>query len=138
MAIIEKAMGVRYERQGLIHSNIANMETPGYLTQDFSFEKVMGAAMNNGSLSQTNAKHMELDPIAVGKSREFYKEERPVDLDEEMMKLSENQLMYEIATKLMMKKFDGLKYAIDEGGKEWILKRHLKLAVQALRLNAPG
>ncbi len=117
MAVIEKAMGVRYERQGLIQSNIANMETPGYLSQDFSFEKVMDSAITAGTLSKTNSKHMELDPIAVGKSREFYKEERPVDLDEEMMKLSENQLMYEIAAKLMAKKFDGIKYAIDEGGK---------------------
>lgn len=117
MAVIEKAMGVRYERQGLIQSNVANMETPGYLTQDFSFAKVMESTVQNGTLSKTNPRHMELDPIAVGKSREFYKEERPVDLDEEMMKLSENQLMYEIAAKLMAKKFDGLKYAIDEGGK---------------------
>ena len=58
-----------------------------------------------------------LDPVELSKSREFYKEKRPVDLDEEMMKLSENQLMYEIAAKLMAKKFEGLKYAIDEASK---------------------
>ncbi len=117
MALIEKALGVRSERQGLIQSNIANMETPGYTTQDFSFEKVMSSVMGESSLSQTNSKHMQFDPVELSKSREFYKEKRPVDLDEEMMKLSENQLMYEIAAKLMAKKFEGLKYAIDEASK---------------------
>jgi flagellar basal-body rod protein FlgB len=117
MALIEKALGVRNERQGLIQSNIANMETPGYVSQDFSFEKVMSSVVADGSLSKTNAKHMQLDAVELAGSREFYREKRPVDIDEEMMKLSENQLMYEIAAKLMAKKFEGLKYAIDEAGK---------------------
>ena len=117
MATIEKALAVRSERQGLIQSNIANMETPGYKSQDFSFAKVMESTVGSGHLSRTNSKHIQLDPVELGKSREFYKEERPVDLDEEMMKLSENQLMYEIAAKLMAKKFEGLKYAIDEASK---------------------
>ena len=117
MAAIEKALNLRYERQGLIQSNIANMETPGYNSQDFPFAKVMESAINNGALSRTNEKHIELDPVEEGISREFFKESRPVDLDEEMVKLSENQLMYEIAAKIMAKKFAGLAYAIDEGGK---------------------
>ena len=117
MALIEKALGVRNERQGLIQSNIANMETPGYVSQDFSFEKVMSSVAGEGRLSQTNSKHIQLDPVELSRSCEFYKEKRPVDIDEEMMKLSENQLMYEIAAKLMAKKFDELKYAIDEAGK---------------------
>jgi flagellar basal-body rod protein FlgB len=117
MATIEKALAVRSERQGLIQSNIANLETPGYTTQDFSFAKVMSSTLGSGELSRTNSKHMELDPVELSKSREFFKDKRPVDLDEEMLKLSENQLMYEIAVKLMAKKFEGIKYAIDEASK---------------------
>ncbi len=116
--VLEQALNLRHERQGLIQSNIANLETPGYSSQDFPFARVMETAMQgSGSLSKTHAGHMDLDPVDAGISREFSKEKRPVDLDEEMVKLSENQLMYEIAAKLMGKKFDGLKYAIDEGGK---------------------
>ena len=115
---IEQALSLRYERQGLIQSNIANLETPGYTTQDFPFSRAMESAMQgHGTLSKTHSGHMDLDPVEAGLSREFSKEKRPVDLDEEMVKLSENQLMYEIAAKIMGKKFDGLKYAIDEGGK---------------------
>lgn len=115
---MEQALNLRYERQGLIQSNIANMETPGYTSQDFPFARVMETAMQgSGTLSKTHARHIDLDPVDASTSRQFSKDKRPVDLDEEMVKLSENQLMYEIAAKIVGKKFDGLKYAIDEGGK---------------------
>ncbi len=118
LPVLEQAIGLRYERQGLIQSNIANLETPGYTSQDFPFARVMQTAIQgNGSLSKTHAGHMDLDPVDAGISRQFSKEKRPVDLDEEMIKLTENQLMYEIAAKIIGKKFSGLKYAIDEGGK---------------------
>jgi flagellar basal body rod protein FlgB len=34
-----------------------------------------------------------------------------------MVKLAENQLMYQVTTRLITKKFEGLRYVIDEGGK---------------------
>ncbi len=112
------ALNLRMEKQGLIQSNIANIETPGYKVQDFSFETVMGKAIQNkGELARTNPKHLQLDPLDVSASTQFTSEDRPVDLDEEMLKLSENQLMYQIAAKIMAKKLEGLKAAIDEGGK---------------------
>lgn len=115
---MEQALNLRLERQGLIQSNIANMETPGYTVQEFSFSKAMENAMlNKGTLSKTDAGHIDIDPVEASHSLEFSKDKRPVDIDEEMVKLSENQLMYEIVTRMIGKKFDGLKYAIDEGGK---------------------
>ena len=118
MRYMEQALNLRYERQGLIQSNIANMETPGYTVQDFSFEKAMATArFDQGMLSRTHQKHIDLGPVAVSQSLEFSKEKRPVDLDEEMVKLAENQMMYEIVTRMIGKKVDGIKYAIDEGGK---------------------
>ncbi|MEW6520928.1 MAG: flagellar basal body rod protein FlgB [Thermodesulfobacteriota bacterium] len=115
---MQQALNLRYERQGLIQSNIANMETPGYMMQDFSFEKAMQTArQGQGLLSRTHPQHIDLDPVAVSESLQFSKEKRPVDLDEEMVKLAENQMMYEIVTRMIGNKVDGLKYAIDEGGK---------------------
>ena len=116
--ISAKALDVRYARQGLIQSNIANLETPGYKVQELPFAKVMESAMTKrGELARTNDKHIALDPVETGRSLEFKKGNRPPDLDEEMVKLTENQLMYELSTKLVGKKFEGLKYAIDEGGR---------------------
>ena len=112
------AMNARLEKQGLIQSNIANIETPGYNTQDFSFAAVMESALRGrGQLAQTNNKHIQLDPVELAESMEYSSEKRPVDLDEEMQKLSENQLMYQLTAKIMAKKFAGLQTVIDEGSK---------------------
>ncbi len=118
IALMGKSLNLRSERQGLIQSNVANLETPGYNVQDFSFSRVMESVMaNQGTLSRTQPAHIGLDPVETSRCFDFKEEDRPVDLDEEMVKLSENQLMYEVVAKLIAKKFDGLKYAIDEGGK---------------------
>lgn len=116
--IMRQALDLRGKRQGLIQSNIANLETPGYTVQEIPFARVMQRVVSGqGELARTNSRHIALDPVASADSREFSGEARPVDIDEEMLKLSENQLMYQIATRLISKKFEGLKFAIDEGAK---------------------
>ncbi len=112
------ALDVSMERQGLIQSNIANIETPGYLGQDFSFAAVMNNALRNrGELSRTDSRHVGLDPVSVSENMELSRDKRPVDLDEEMQKLSENQLLFQTVSKIIGNRFDSLKMAIDEGGK---------------------
>ncbi|MEW6594809.1 MAG: flagellar basal body rod protein FlgB [Thermodesulfobacteriota bacterium] len=118
IAIMRQALDLRLEKQGLIQSNIANQETPGYTTKDFSFARVMERTMSGtADLRRTHAKHLTIDPVEATKSGEYAREARPVDLDEEMVKLAENQLMYQVTTRLITKKFEGLRYVIDEGGK---------------------
>lgn len=113
-----EALDLLAKRQGLIQSNIANIDTPGYKVQEIPFAKVMAATIHNqGQLTQTNQKHMALDPVAMAKTLGTRSEQRPVDIDEEMFKLSENQLHYQMAAKIVAKKIEGLRYAIDEGGK---------------------
>jgi flagellar basal-body rod protein FlgB len=115
---MRQALSLRQERQGLIQSNVANYETPGYMGQDFNFAKVMQSVMSGqGELARTNKGHLQLDAMEASKTREFASEKRPVDLDEEMLKMAENQLMYQAIAKIIGKKFDGMRYAIDEGGK---------------------
>jgi flagellar basal-body rod protein FlgB len=115
---MRQALSLRQERQGLIQSNVANYETPGYMGQDFNFAKVMESVMSGqGELALTDKGHMQLDAMEASKTREFASEKRPVDLDQEMVKMAENQLMFQVIAKSIGKKFDGLRYAIDEGGK---------------------
>lgn len=116
--LMRQALNVRMERQGLIQSNVANYETPGYKVQDLNFDRVMESVMQGqGQLDLTNKQHVQLDALELSKTREFSEEPRPVDLDEEMVKLSTNQLMYQVTTRLVAKKLEGIRYAIDEGGK---------------------
>lgn len=117
IAISSRALDFRAKRQGLIQSNIANINTPGYKVQDFSFASAMEKATTGlGELVKTNARHMDIDPLAL-QGAGVVAENRPVDIDEEMLKLSENQFMYQAAAKVITKKFEGLQFVIEEGGK---------------------
>lgn len=117
-AVTEKALDLRATRQGFIQSNIANISTPGYSVQDFDFKKVMERTLAaQPALSATQPGHLQPEPVALSESQSFSGEKRPVDLDEEMLKLSENQLMYQISARLMAKELEDIRYAIDEGGK---------------------
>lgn len=117
LAGMEQALNLRMDKQGLIQSNIANMETPGYTVRDFSFQEAMKAAAtaDNDPLARTDQRHFP--GIESKSSPEIVDKKRPVDLDEEMMKLAENQLMYEVVTRMVSKKLDSIQYAIEEGGK---------------------
>ncbi|MDF1614660.1 flagellar basal body rod protein FlgB [Desulfurivibrio dismutans] len=116
--VMHHSLNLRNERQGMIQSNIANLETPGYKVQDFPFERVMERVVSGqGQMARTNPRHLAVDPVEAARAGQFREEERPVDLDEEMLKLSENQMMYQVATQLIAKKFEGLRHIIDEGAK---------------------
>ncbi len=118
MALTHKAMDLRLARQGLIQSNIANIQTPGYMAQDFPFAKVMESVTSGGGgIVRTHERHMQVDPVINAMSETASIEKGPVDLDEQMLNLSENNLMYQVATRIMTKKFDALRFAIDEGGR---------------------
>lgn len=110
-----KALDLRMERQGIIQSNIANMETPGYTEKELPFAQVLDRVQEGQEeLVRTNPRHLPGESVA---STSIEDTGRPVDLDEEMVKLSENQLMYRVATRVLSKKFADLQYAIDQGGK---------------------
>lgn len=117
-ATTEKALDLRLQRQGLIQSNVANINTPGYTVQDFNFKDAMEKAIaDQPEPAVTNPRHIAPDPVSAAEAASFKDEKRPVDLDEEMLKLSENQMMYQVGVKLIRRKLDFLQYAIDEGGK---------------------
>ncbi len=116
MELARQALNLRLERQNLISANIANMNTPGYTVQDFSFADALESAMTgHGRLTRTDPRHLQVPPSAVEAA--VRDEKRPVDLDEEMLKLSENALFYQVTAKIVAKKLEGMRYVIDEGGK---------------------
>lgn len=118
LPMMKQALDLRMEKQGLIQSNIANKDTPGYKVRDIPFKEALAEATENQNqvtMARTDSGHMGSQDMQPGSFAEV--ENREVDLDEEMMKLSENQLMYQIGTSLVAKKLSGLKTAIQEGGK---------------------
>jgi flagellar basal-body rod protein FlgB len=100
---LEKYMDLLSVRQKLIASNIANVDTPGYKTQDIDFQSEFQSAMNTG------ANAIQVPGLKVNNDG------NNVSLDREARLLAENALRFNIATQLMHSQLSQLKSAIDEG-----------------------
>jgi flagellar basal-body rod protein FlgB len=104
---LENFLSLSNRRQTVIASNMANIDTPGYRTQDMNFQQELGRAMNASAGG-------EVHPVvhSVGGLLE-----RPdgnnVDLDRESLLLSETQLQYQLGTQLLKQRFHQLLTAIN-------------------------
>ena len=125
--LLGKTLDLRAKRQNLISANLANVETPGYTPSDLSFEAELKSALNKGGTGTpaiTNPRHIPLKgggsagiELVAGQMIELPdKEAGPdgngVELESEMGRLAENQIMYNASVQLLTKKFEMMKQAI--------------------------
>lgn len=96
------------QRQQLIVSNMANIDTPGYHSQDLDFQSAMQQVVNEGDVKMTS-----VSQEVVGLP------ERPdgnnVNVDRESLLLSQTQLQYQMGVQLIKAEFHKLLTAIKEG-----------------------
>ena len=116
---LKTALDLTVTRQKLLTENVANAETPGYRRKDINFQSELRQAVNAGSPSEmkaTRAKHIGAqDGIRTPNvTREDVErgEVSSVDIDQEMAKVAQNQIEYNIAAQLVKGRFDGLRTVI--------------------------
>jgi flagellar basal-body rod protein FlgB len=109
MQLLQGYLKVTSDRQQLVASNIANVDTPGYHTKDINFQSAMQQAMNEGGDVNLVPASNEVDGLP----------ERPdgnnVNIDRESMLLGETQLQYQMGVQLIKSEFHRLLTAIKEG-----------------------
>jgi flagellar basal-body rod protein FlgB len=109
MQRLERYLDLLTFRQGLISSNLANVDTPGYRTQDVDFEGEMRRA----------ELRLQGDPSAPNVQEVRGLIERPdgnnVSLDREGLALARTQLQYRAGVELLRSEFHTLQSAINEG-----------------------
>lgn len=122
------ALNFRMMNQEVISSNIANIDTPGYKGKKLEFEDQLKTALDmdgQSSLKTSNEKHFATAAGGLKDVRgniffdprmSIRNDLNSVDIDNEMKKLSENQLYFDAASQIISKKLALLKYAINEGG----------------------
>lgn len=122
--LLGKSLDLRAKRHTLIASNLANVETPGYTPSDLSFEGQLKGALNKGGTVQiTNPRHIPLKGGAATldrvqgdlvqlQSKSAGPDGNGVEMESEMGRMAENQIMYNASVQLLAKKFEGLKQAI--------------------------
>jgi flagellar basal-body rod protein FlgB len=119
-----QSLNLRGARQGLLTSNIANAETPEYTAKDIPFQKILRQKLGEETgitLEKTHIRHFPEPGLRPGQegglSWEVENDLREVNLDREMTKLAENNLMYQSAVQALSKKLEAIKYILTEGGR---------------------
>ena len=112
-------------RQEVIASNIANAETPGYKAKRLDFEEALARALDvDGELTMkvNDQKHFNvggggfknLKPDVYEDPNGIVSENgNTVDVQDEMIRQADNQLMYDTLVQLMNKKLGIKKYIIN-------------------------
>ncbi|GLH73821.1 flagellar basal body rod protein FlgB [Geothrix limicola] len=122
---MDRGLSLASQRQTLIASNLANIDTPGYRTRDFSFEGAMKSALSGqtspNTLTTTNPMHLQgspsaslppsTDPIQPSSERN---DGNDVSLDRENMLLARTQMTYQNASTFMQVELRKLYFLIRE------------------------
>ncbi|MDY0051090.1 MAG: flagellar basal body rod protein FlgB [Aliarcobacter sp.] len=99
-------LNFRGERQKVISSNIANINTPGYKTKELVFEDELNNSITNNSLQMktTNSRHMVNSNSFLTKSNprltevenlEEQNDGNNVNLDTQMSEMSKNKVLFD-------------------------------------------
>ncbi|MDD2736617.1 MAG: flagellar basal body rod protein FlgB [Desulfuromonadaceae bacterium] len=126
--LLGKSVDLRAKNQNLIASNIANAETPNFIPKSLAFDDELQSALKNSSSGQRShaVPHQRHIPVrgagtslqsVTGKIIETPaktpgKDGNAVELENEMGKMAENQIMFNASVQLLTKKFEGLRSAI--------------------------
>jgi flagellar basal-body rod protein FlgB len=110
--VLSKSLDACMLRARSIANNIANVNTPGYQRLEVSFEAELRKSLNGIQLrgTRTDAGHLELGKKSISELRPQV--ERPidptlpsgvnnVDIDTEMAKLAENQILYNFGANML-------------------------------------
>ncbi len=113
--VLQRSMDIRTTRNRVLSSNIANSETPGFVSKDVPFEKILERSIQNQSLIGLKKTHPQHFPGGLNTEIELESGLEAVNIDKEMAKLAENNLMFQAGVQSLMKKFEALKVTITEG-----------------------
>jgi flagellar basal-body rod protein FlgB len=121
--LLTKSLDASMLRAKAIANNIANVNTPGYQRVEVTFEDELRKALDKGKLSgkRTNEKHLEMGKMDVSSLNPKVKKPidptlpsgvNNVDIDSEMAKLAENQMLYNFSAKFLHNKFSKINAAV--------------------------
>ena len=107
--------------QRVISSNVANVGTPGYERLGVSFDEALrkAALSLRSTMHRTDPRHMpaadaigKVEPETVKVADGYWNGINNVNIDREMTDLAKNQLDFDMASRLLNGRFNGLRTAI--------------------------
>jgi len=108
LQLLEGYLGVAATRHQLITANMANIDTPGYHTQDIDFRSELHKVLDSDRGGLAPAVHSVPGLLQRPDGND-------VNLDRESLLLAETQMQYQIGVQIMKSEFHRLLSAINEG-----------------------
>ncbi len=117
IGFLQKSLDIRTFRHKVLSDNIANVATPLYRPKDIPFQKMLERSFIQGS---------NLDSPKTEKGHLYGAGEFPLELDisgeevnvdREMARLTENNLMYQAGVQALVKKLEAIRLTLVEGGR---------------------
>ncbi len=121
MQALKTRMHFHQSRQKVLAENVANADSPGFRPMDVKAPTISAGGVGGVSLARTSEGHMGIGGRVGGfdsaRARRF--ETTPsgnaVNLEDEMMKVAQNQSDYQLASSLYSKGLGLMKIAIGKG-----------------------
>ena len=107
-ALLEKALNIRGLYHKILASNIANIETPGYKEKDIDFKAELERSVRGG-IGEIEVREKR-DPGGIDGI-----DGNSVNMEDQIVKLTENTMMFNAFVQLINKKFSMMKYVINDG-----------------------
>jgi len=124
---LESAMVAREQAQAVNASNIANADTPNYHADTRTFADFLAAQQSrhaSGSPVATHPMHFAAKSTQSSMDTSFQQtvktrrmDGNTVDMQQEMARMSENQLMHELTIRLLKGRLSGLANVIKEASR---------------------
>ncbi len=108
IGLLEKALDIRAYYHRILASNIANVETPGFKEKDIDFRKELDSFTQEPANIQVKVKSTTDGGIASVDGN-------TVNMEDQIVKMTENTLMFNSLVQMINKKFSMIRYAINEG-----------------------
>ena len=95
------------QKQRALGSNVANVDTPGYVRRDIDFSQYLGT-MNSPLETKLSTK---LGPSGIMEDRQRHE----IDIAEELTEMQKNSILYTMATRRMSNIINEMKTVINVG-----------------------
>ena len=110
--LLERALNIRAFYHRVISSNMANVETPGFKEKDIDFRGELDKQLQFDDKTSGGPQIDVQESPSDGLSS---LDGNTVNLENQMVKLTENQLMFHSLIQVAAKRFSMMKYVIREG-----------------------
>lgn len=115
---LQRELDLRLVRNQLISSNVANVDTPGYKARDLDFSRVLAGETEQLALRTRDERHLTDGEDGTGLPvRQSAGTARPdgnnVQIEEEMLKLTQNNIEYNALVQFISKYLSGVRRTIE-------------------------